>query len=170
MKKLISIILLVAIMFVTGCGNTPAESSATQFMQLFKEQNFYEMVSMSDIELEYLVYEHSGTFIKEYAVKSVSEPVEVKHTIKLSSATSYSYENMKRVNAEQYPDYIVITDTDTEYVIESPTPNILQYEISFDVKYSDITNTTRNATVTLIMTQKDPRHQNEFIVSEMRGL
>ncbi len=178
MKKKILLFLCASIIsLLVGCSNSgsKAEKYAKDFLEQFKEENFYEMSLMSNYYADELIYEYVGINIIDYSVKSIDE-YKVKHTIEIhkgdlldDEAETEYFNSRKKHNTLCYPDYNVLIDDETNWVIQSEEDVLPEYIIKFDVEYSDLVGDVKRNSVALTITQKEPE-SDKFVVSEMIGI
>lgn len=181
MKKKILLFLCVSIVsLLVGCSDSSskAEKTAKEFLKLFKEENFSEMAKMSNYSYSSfdLTDEYIGINIIDYSVKSISDEYKVKHTVEVHKGNTLddefeteSFNSSKRLESLCYPDYDVLIDDETDWVIQSKEDILTEYIIKFDVEYSDLAGDTKHNSVTLTVTQKRPE-TDDYIVSEMIGI
>lgn len=164
---------------LVGCSDSSskAEKTANEFLKLFKEENFSEMAKMSNYSYSSfdLTDEYIGINIIDYSVKSVDE-YKVKHTVDVHKSDILDDESeteffnaQKKHNTLLYPDYDVLIDDETDWVIQSKEDILTEYIVKFDVEYSDLAGDTKHNSVTLTVTQKRPE-SDDYIVSEMIGI
>ena len=176
-KKMLWFLCVSIISLLVGCSNSSskAENIAKEFFRLFQEEDFSEMAEISDYSYLDLTNEYIGINVIDYSVKSVEE-YKVKHTVKVhkgdilddESETEF-FNAQKKHKTLLYPDYEVLVDDETNWVIQSEEDILTEYIVKFDVEYSDLLGDTKRNSVTLAVTQKAPESE-EYTVSEMIGI
>ena len=158
MKKFLFLLFTVLIVIVsTGCTGSPAKDMANKFMQYFKEEDFYEMGNISS----------NGINIINYEVKSVSEGM-VKHRVSVYNRNDDNYEFNKEIEKTLYPDYEVIRDDESAFILQSKTENILQSIVIMDVEYSNLQGDVKRNSVYVVVEPKKPDSE-ELMVTEITG-
>lgn len=168
MKKFLFLFFTVLIVIVsTGCSGSPAKDMANKFMQYFKEEDFYEMGNISSYGSAELILSYNGINIINYEVKSVSEGM-VKHRVSVYNRNDDDYEFNKKIKKTLYPDYEVIRDDESAFILQSKTENILQSIVIMDVEYSNLQGDVKRNSVYVVVEPKKPDSE-ELMVTEITG-
>lgn len=169
-KRILLFPYLFVIALFVGCSNSSsgAEKFAKEFLKQFKEESFFKMCMMSSYPIDELMNEYVGINIIDYSIKSTNE-YKIIHTVEVHNDDDDMFHSDKVLYGAIYPDYEIIVDNETDWVIQSKEENLSEYIIIFDVEYSDLAGDTKRNSVTLTVTQKEPE-SDDYIVSEMIGI
>lgn len=179
MKKLFfSIISLLCVLMLTACSSSSkARSAADDFMKYLKAEDYNGLDRVTSTHSVYSDMMPINVF--DYSRKSVSDEYKVKHVITVERIKTNDpdnnfdykdmYENQKNAYKNKYPDYEIVTDTADEFVIQSKDRILNEYTVVYDVSYSNVFGNEKRSSLTLTITQKEPK-SDTYLVTDVYGI
>lgn len=179
MKKVfLTLVSLFCVLILTACSSSSAaKNAAKDFMKYLKAEDYNGLQSVTSDHSVY--YDYMTINVIDYSRKSVSDEYKVRHVISVEKTKPNDiidkdtcdsmFNDQKGYYQDKYPDYEVVTDTANEFTIQSKERILSEYTVVYDVKYSNIFGNEKRNSLTLTITQKEPK-SDTYLVTDAYGI